>query len=398
MPASIDTGVDKLIRIVNEHEKIELCDAAKILGVPSELVQEWANFLGEEHLIDIKYSLTKTYLCKRIISKDEIVQKTKDYQGKKEAFIRKVDTSLQQLDKKTSGFEVIKNTFAELEDLPEMSNIREDVELLKHFEDIKKVVDEDIAQQQKEYGSAVQEFNSTLQKEQQRYDAILTDIESEIRRLKTERSDVENLATDEEKLTKQLQSFEDTIQTIRERLAVEKNDIKKDEDRLVKLRNLAEHLHEDLTAQKEKDFAPLKRISEDQSERIKRLQQEIINKVKDQINHQHHLEGHADEVAQQLKNFFTQREHLTALIKEIDANEQELKNDLGALMLKAKAFDMTSQKGEINQHIVELNKKFEEYGAQKDTLNAKLNELHKEFDNIAGIKPNTSTTSEKTVK
>ncbi len=293
---------------------------------------------------------------------------------------------MQQLDKKTSGFEEIKHTFDELEDLPEMSEIREDVELLRHFEDLKKCVDADISEQQKEYGSAVKEFNTTLQKEQDRYNNILSDIENEIKRLKAERSEVDGLATDEEILTKQLQSFENTIKTIRERLVVEKSDIQKDEDRLLTLRSLAEQLHRDLSTQKEKDFAPLKKISEDQSARIKRLQQEIITKVKDQMRHQHHLEGHAEEVAHQLENFFMQREHLTALIKEIDANEQELKNDLGQLMLKAKAFDMTTQKGEMNQHIIELNKKFSEFGKQKETLNLKLADLHKELDNIAGIK------------
>lgn len=385
MDTKIDTGVDKLVRLVNERGKIELGDAAKSLGVPTALVQEWADFLQEEKLIDTEYSLTKNYLCKKNLSKDEITQKTKEYQGKKEALIRKIDTSLQQLDQKMGGFNAVKEQFDILGELQDMGEVREDVEMLRHFEDLKKSVDTEIEEQQVQYGSAVEELNHTLQKEQARYDTILSDIEKETLRLKNERSEVQDLATDEETLAKRLLAFEEIVRTIREKLTVEATDIHLHEDRLQKLHTLADQLHNELATTKQKDLTQLKKISEDQGARIKRLQQEILDKVKDRLAHQHHLEGHADEVAKRLESLFAQREHLTTLIKQIDNDEQGLKMELGQLLLKAKAFDVATHGDEMNKHIAELTQRFKEFGEQKETLNAKLSDLHKELDTLGKV-------------
>ena len=45
--ANIETGVDKLVKLVAKEKKIELGEAAKQLGVSPTVVQEWADFLDE---------------------------------------------------------------------------------------------------------------------------------------------------------------------------------------------------------------------------------------------------------------------------------------------------------------------------------------------------------------
>ena len=58
----ITTGVDALVRLVKEKEKIELAIAAKTLGIPQSTIEDWAHILEEEGIISIDYSLTKIYL------------------------------------------------------------------------------------------------------------------------------------------------------------------------------------------------------------------------------------------------------------------------------------------------------------------------------------------------
>jgi hypothetical protein len=58
----IRTGVDSLIAFLEGKEKVMLLDAAHALGVKSETVQSWVDFLVEEGVIGIEYKFTKPYI------------------------------------------------------------------------------------------------------------------------------------------------------------------------------------------------------------------------------------------------------------------------------------------------------------------------------------------------
>ena len=53
----IETGVDKLVNLVNTSGRISSLDAAKELGVSSAVIMEWADFLEEEGLFLPKMAL-----------------------------------------------------------------------------------------------------------------------------------------------------------------------------------------------------------------------------------------------------------------------------------------------------------------------------------------------------
>ena len=95
---SIETGVDKLVQLVQKKKKILVDDAARELGVGPLVVQEWAEFLEEEGLITIQYSLSKVYLIERTLTKEQAETKAKQLVDEKDAFVRKIDTSLSKLD------------------------------------------------------------------------------------------------------------------------------------------------------------------------------------------------------------------------------------------------------------------------------------------------------------
>ena len=58
----IETGVDRLVNLVNTEKKISIDDAAKKLNVSKVVVQEWAEFLEEENILGIDYKFSKTFL------------------------------------------------------------------------------------------------------------------------------------------------------------------------------------------------------------------------------------------------------------------------------------------------------------------------------------------------
>ena len=69
----IETGVDGLIRLVNDKNKISVADAAKELNVPIKTIEQWMDFLVEEEKIGVEYKFTTPYLYK--LEKEESTKK-----------------------------------------------------------------------------------------------------------------------------------------------------------------------------------------------------------------------------------------------------------------------------------------------------------------------------------
>lgn len=56
---TITTGVDSLLTLLQNVDKISLIDAAKKMGISQKLVQSWVDFLVEEEIVGIEYKFTK---------------------------------------------------------------------------------------------------------------------------------------------------------------------------------------------------------------------------------------------------------------------------------------------------------------------------------------------------
>jgi len=57
--------------------------------VGKNVVQEWAEFLEQEGLISIDYTLSKVWLIEKTITKDAMIETTREVSSEKDAFIRK---------------------------------------------------------------------------------------------------------------------------------------------------------------------------------------------------------------------------------------------------------------------------------------------------------------------
>ena len=114
---NIETAVDSLVRLVNDRKMIALEEAAKNLGVPENIVNEWAVFLEEENILKIIYKMTKPFLIKSEDIK-KIAQEKEDVDSERENLIRRVNYILTTIQKR-----VLKPTLA-----------------IKTLEDVKKIL------------------------------------------------------------------------------------------------------------------------------------------------------------------------------------------------------------------------------------------------------------------
>lgn len=88
----ISTGVDSLIRLVKEKNRVELLMAAKLLNLPQTTVEDWAHVLEEEGIIKIDYQLTKIYLL-------WVVPTTEQMEKSRESFRRRKTSTEEELSK-----------------------------------------------------------------------------------------------------------------------------------------------------------------------------------------------------------------------------------------------------------------------------------------------------------
>ena len=95
MPVNITTAVDSLVELVNNKGRISLEEAAKELGLPSHIINEWATFLEEEKVLEIEYQFTTPFLIAK--AKKEIDEK--DYSRDTEIIFRNLEIITAQLNK-----------------------------------------------------------------------------------------------------------------------------------------------------------------------------------------------------------------------------------------------------------------------------------------------------------
>ena|SRR3989344_3844300 len=62
MPVNITTAVDSLVELVNNKKRISLEEVAKELGLPENIINEWAQFLEEENILTVEYQFTTPFL------------------------------------------------------------------------------------------------------------------------------------------------------------------------------------------------------------------------------------------------------------------------------------------------------------------------------------------------
>ncbi len=96
MPVSITTAVDSLVELVNSKKRISLEDAAKELGLPENIINEWSAFLEEENVLEIEYQFTTPFLI--AMAKKELNEK-EDYSRDIEILIRELEVMLAHLNK-----------------------------------------------------------------------------------------------------------------------------------------------------------------------------------------------------------------------------------------------------------------------------------------------------------
>jgi len=99
MSENITTAVDSLVKLVNDKKRISVEDASKELGIPMNILNEWAGFLDQEKIIHIEYKFTTPYLTTVKETKKETQDKSEGSKDTIDLVIRRLGVTLNFIEK-----------------------------------------------------------------------------------------------------------------------------------------------------------------------------------------------------------------------------------------------------------------------------------------------------------
>ena len=368
----IETGVDKLVNIINQRGKISSFDAAKELGVSNTVVMEWADFLEEEGIISIDYKLTKQFLISRKMTKKEVEEKAKEFTGKKDNFIRKAEVSLNFLENEASKLNSIKEEFDKIKkELGfDVTDLKKELAELTKYEQLKIDLDRQIEEQKSDSVNKIEEITGQFLREKNKYDQVLREVKNEKKQLEAEKMEANSLEEAERFVKSKVENLKEVIKKIESKMQEEEQNLVFSQKNIQRMNMMADSIRAKI--QRERlVLEPLLQKSIEQGAKIKELQNRVVEKIADK---QKKLKG-AKIVSKRLEEIFKKKANVLNLIERINKDRNELQNNLVALLKKAKSFQLSARGKDVGKEMMELERKFSEVDKKKGTFESELKKL-----------------------
>ncbi len=372
----IETGIDKLVKLVKEKAKISMEDAAKELGVSLTVVEEWADFLEEEGIISIEYKFTKAFLVGRKLTKKDIQKKAKEFTGKKEVFIRKAEGILHFLEKEAAKLTNMKedSTGVKRDFGAEIKDVKKKMEKLEKRHHLKINLDKRIHQQKTSSQGKMTSMTQQILREQKKHADILNEIKKESEELKKEEMAMSSIKESEELLKEKLESLKSMTSVIEKKVKDEDLAIQNSQSHIERLKNMAASMEKNLEKGKS-IITPLIKKSQEHEDEIKQLQEDILKKIAEKEK-KFQVAGKS---SKKIKKFLDRKVEIGSLIDKLNQDKTSLEKELIELIKKAKSFNLASKSGDIGKQMLELEKKFGEVDKKKSVLEKQFRKLSSIF-------------------
>lgn len=374
----IETGVDRLVELIDKDKRISVEDAAKKLGISKIVIQEWADFLEEEKIISIEYRFSKTFLLQRKLTEKEVKNKEKEYSSEKDAFVRKVESSIKTLESDAFGLEKIKTEFLDIKNSlgPEIDKVRGEVNQLQKYEYLKKNLDKDIEKQVATFQQILDRSHKEIDFEQKRHQQLLETLEIEKRELEVKEHRFLSLEEKEKELMSRIQNIVELSKEIERRVSSERSTISESEKKILELESVVKDIEKNVVAKKS-SIQPLLDEAKKHEEQILKLQQDILGKTRRKTEEIKSKVEEGTKFLQNFEKFFEKKAEIEAQITKTDSERKELEESFNRLKNKALAFDLSTKGNVGSSHIKELEKGLEDINQKKSGFKQDLEKLIK---------------------
>jgi chromosome segregation ATPase len=384
----IETGVDKLVKIVADAKKISVRDAAKELGVSVSSIEEWADFLEEEGIISIEHQFATVYLVEKRIGKKELAEKVAAVKDEKESFMRKVESSLNSIERDSEEIKLIDSEFKEIKGVLEdnFTKLNKKLEKLDDFRKSHRDIELKRKEVEEGYEKKINALEQKLRKEQDEYHAVMKSVEDELRTIKEERDKVSSMNETEKQLRSKVAEINRQMEQVRREIEKENEQLLIDEERLKKSESAAKSIREAVSAgtkelesvneSVKKSRIEIERLENEFTEDIERLGKGDLEKIG--------AYKESKELVDKFRSFFSQTREIEDLIHKAEKEEDEIRSHFESLAKKVAAFSIITSEPDIKAQMDGLRKELAEIESRKSLLSSQLKKLRSIVRSVTG--------------
>ena len=375
----IETGVDKLVKLINTRKKISVKDAARELGVSVSSIEEWADFLEEEGIINIQTHLATVYLTEKKVGKKELVEKVKEVKEEKDAFLRRVESSMNTMERSEEELKLMGSECRNMRSLLEekFSALGKKLDEIEDFRKGHGELGKRHRKLEDEYAKKLDELDKRLREEEKKHKRMMEAIEHEIKEIDADKGDVSKSKEGEKALCSRLSEINRMIDAARKE--IEKGDAKiaLDEERLKRCGEAATKMRDSIRSTSEEIDELSKKFKASRKE-LESMESDFLRDVEHMSKGQLNKIGpykEGKELVAKLKKFFDQTKDFRTAIESAEREEQEIKAHFEKLSKKVKAFSVVASVPGIKEEMAGLHKELAEIESRKDKLSAQLTKL-----------------------
>jgi hypothetical protein len=363
--ARIQTGVDKLVALIKDKQKVDLSDAAKQLGVSKTIVQEWADFLEEEGIIELKYSFAKTYLVDKKVTKTEAAQRERQFEQQRETFIGKVDQTIQSVEHESKGFEEFRKEFVVLKKnlSQNLAQLHEELGTLHSLEHSKRRATTSLATEHNTLKRKEANAKKALTREHARFVQIQRSLASQQRSLAEHKRAATALLRSENAVNKKLAVDAAQAAKLRHSVEQETKALRDGERALKALDAMARAARKELAQVERTKLQPLRVEKERIAQKTRILEERILAKARAERAHAKKPSGTTTKTRRSIEELFKRKKSIEHLLESIERDKHALIDELDELGARAEAFRV----GKNAAKLEELRKKLAhlEHGRKK---------------------------------
>jgi chromosome segregation ATPase len=375
----IETGVDKLVRLVSERKKISVKDAAKELGVSVSSIEEWADFLEDEGIISIQTQFATVYLLEKKIGKKELAEKVAGVRDEKEALLRDLESSVNAIQRDSEELKLMDTEFNKIKSLLEgnFTKLSGKLDKLEDFRKSHHGIEVKHHELEQEYGKKLDELDSRLKKEQATYKEVMAVVEQEIEKIRKEQGDVLTMKVSEKQLQSKVDEINRLISSVKCEIDKGNEQLRIDDERLHKTEQIAKTLKSEIeSGSKELSEISVKMRSscKELDEREKEFMKDIESLDKGELE-KIGAYKESRQLVDKFKQFFSQTKEMEDLIVRTEKEEETLKQHYENLVRKAKAFSVLADIPEVKQELDGLKAELVDIEQKKGALSSQLKKL-----------------------
>ena len=375
----IETGVDKLVKLVSDRKKISVKEAAKELGVSVSSIEEWADFLEEEGIISIQTQFATVYLVEKKIGKKELKEKVKAVKGEKEDFMRRVESSINALQRDHEEIKLIDSEFRKIRSLLEdnFSKLSKKLEKLEDFRKSHREMEMKRKEIEQSYEKKINDLERKLKDDHKEYEKIIASVEAELERIGDEKKHLDQMKASEKELEGKVSEINQMISQVKSEIDKGNRQLDIDEERLKKSEESAKKIKDHIQASSKELDSVADQVKGSHKE-LRSMEQEFIKDVESLGRGDLQKIGpykESQELIKKFRTFFTSTKQVEELILNAEKEEDELREHFEALLKKAQAFSVMTSAPDVKKDLDSLRKELLAIESRKTLLGTQLKKL-----------------------